>query len=130
MQLTRFQARLREFDDVAIYVIDVGVTDPRNFALGDLKLASQTIAKNSRLRIHTELARTGPGEERAVGHVSRRPRRANCKSAANRSFGWLDGQSLPAEFELAGLGLGTHQGMLKIVGDDALVGRQRPLFHC
>ncbi len=40
-----------------------------------------------------------------------------------RSFGWIGGQSLPADFELSGLDLGAHQGVLKLVGDDALAGR-------
>jgi hypothetical protein len=115
----RFKARLQEYPDVAIYVIDVGVVEPRNFALGDLKLASQTIAKNSRGHIRTELARVGPGEERAVA-LYLTDRDGQPYKEDEKTFGWLDGQSLPAEFELPGLGLGTHQGMLNIVGDDAL----------
>jgi hypothetical protein len=115
----QFKARVEQFPDVAVYVIDVGVADPRNFALGDVKLSHQTIAKNSPLEISTELARTGPGEERAVGiyvfDSDGRPQKRG-----EQSFGWLDGQSLRAGFELSGLGLGTHQGMLKIIGDDAL----------
>jgi hypothetical protein len=118
-ELTRLGARLEPYEDIAIYLIDVGVTEPRNFALGDLKLASQTVAQNSRVRIQTELVRTGQSEERAVG-IYLVDRAGNLQKRGERSFGWIDGQALPAEFELAGLGLGTHQGILKIVGDDAL----------
>ena len=111
--------RLQQYDDVAIYVIDVGMVDPRNFALGDVKLASQSVSKNSRVRLEAELARTGPGEERAVG-LYIVDRDGKPQKRAEQNLGWLDGQSLPAEFELRGLGLGTHQGLLKILGDDAL----------
>ena len=117
--LDRFRARLDAFEDVAIYLIDVGVEQPRNFALGDLKLSSQTIAKNSHVRIATELTRTGPGEERAVA-IYLADRDGKLYKSGEQTFGWLDGQSLPAEFELKGIGLGTHHGVLKIVGDDAL----------
>ncbi|MEX2141395.1 MAG: BatA domain-containing protein [Pirellulales bacterium] len=117
--LDRFRARLDKFEDVAIYLIDVGVEQPRNFALGDLKLSSQTVPKNSRVRIATQLTRTGPGEERSVA-IYLADRDGQLYKSGEQTFGWLDGQSLPAEFELKGLDLGTHHGVLEIVGDDAL----------
>jgi len=115
----RFKTRLEQYADVAIYVVDVGVLEPRNFALSDLKLASQTIARNSRAQIRTELVRVGPGEERAVA-LYLTDRDGQLYKDDEKTFGWLGGQSLPAEFELRGLGLGTHQGLVKVVGDDAL----------
>ena len=38
------QDRLRELSGVSVYLIDVGVTDPNNFALGDLNLSHQVVA--------------------------------------------------------------------------------------
>jgi hypothetical protein len=116
---TRFKSRLEEFSDVAIYVIDVGVLEPRNFALGDLTFASETVAKNAPVRIETQLARNGPGEERAVALYLIGEDGALVKRD-ERTFGWIGGQSLPADFELGGLDLGVHQGVVKLVGDDAL----------
>jgi hypothetical protein len=116
---TRFKSRLEEFPDVAIYLIDVGVLDPRNFALGDMTFASETVAKNAPVRIETQLARTGPGEERAVALYLVGEDGAMIKRD-ERTFGWIGEQSLPADFELGGLDLGVHQGVLKLVGDDAL----------
>ncbi len=115
----RFRTRLEKYRDVAIYVIDVGVIDPRNFALGDLKLSAQAIAKRSPVTLETVLQRAGAGEERSVAlylidDTGLRQKRSE------QSFGWLQGQSLPAEFNFGGLEIGTHQGYLQIVGDDAL----------
>jgi hypothetical protein len=117
--LDRFRTRLAPYEDVAIYLIDVGVEEPRNFALGDIQLSSQTIAQNSRVRISTQLMRTGPAEERAVA-VFLTDRDGQRHKEDEQTFSWLGGQSLPAEFELKGIGLGTHHGVLQIVGDDAL----------
>jgi hypothetical protein len=116
---TGFKSRLEEFPDVAIYLIDVGVLEPRNFAIGDLKFASETVAKNSPVRIETQLMRAGPGEERAVALYLAGADGALVKRD-ERTFGWIGGQSLPADFELGGLDLGVHQGVVKLVGDDAL----------
>jgi hypothetical protein len=117
--IERFQARLREFEDVAIYLIDVGVTEPRNFALGDIQLASQVVAQNSRVRIQTQLARSGPGEDRAVA-VYLIDRAGQRQKVGEQTFAWQDGQSVPAEFELRATENGPHQGMLQVIGDDAL----------
>jgi hypothetical protein len=117
--IQRFQSRLREFEDVAIYLIDVGVTDPRDFALGDVELASQVVAQNGRVRIQTQLTRTGPGEDRALA-IYLFDRAGQRQKVGEQTFTWQDGQSVPAEFELHATENGAHQGMLQIIGDDAL----------
>ena len=60
------QGRLRELSGVAVYLIDVGVTDPDNFALGDLDLSHQAVAAGASVDIHTEISCKGAGGERKV----------------------------------------------------------------
>ncbi len=117
-----FKSRLQEFADVAIYVIDVGVLEPRNFTIGDLVFTSETVAKNAPVRIETELARTGPGEERSVA-LYLVGENGELQKRDERSFGWIGGQSLPADFELSGLDLGAHQGVLEARGGRCPAGR-------
>lgn len=42
----RLRKKFSEAGEVSIYLIDVGTKEPRNFALGDLKLSRQTLPKN------------------------------------------------------------------------------------
>lgn len=62
----RLRRQFEESADVALYLIDVGVEAPRNFALGNLKLSQQTLSKNSTLEISTTLSCIGNGGQRPV----------------------------------------------------------------
>ncbi len=55
------QDRLREISGVSVYLIDVGVTDPNNFALGDLNLSHQVVAAGASVDIQTEISCHGHG---------------------------------------------------------------------
>ncbi len=116
---SRLREKLATETNIAIYVIDVGVTEPRDFSLGDLRLSAQTLAQNGRLRIECDLLRAGPGEERSVA-VYLLDKNGLPQKKREQSFGWLGGQALPAEFLLGGLEEGFHQGFVRIVGDDPL----------
>ncbi len=117
----RLRTKLAEKTDVACYVIDVGVDEPRNVALGDLRLAAESLAKNSPLRLETDLQAVGPvGDDQSVvldlidtsGQPQRRAQTA-VKATADATQ--------PVEFpEIAGLDLGTHQGIVRLVGEDSL----------
>lgn len=112
----RLQDRLKELDSLGIHVVDVGVTEPKNFALGDVRLpGGQVLAKNSPLNVEVDLSHRGPGGNRTV----------ECYLPANSPRGVQhatlnDGQSQTLEFRLGGLDTGTHQGMLRIAGEDGL----------
>ena len=60
------QDRLHELNGVAVYLIDVGVTDPSNFALGDLNLSHQVVAAGAAVDMQTEISCLGAGGERVV----------------------------------------------------------------
>jgi len=115
----RLQDRIKKLADVGIYIVDVGVEEPQNFALGEVRLSAQVLSKNSSLRISTELTGIGPGGERSVellllDETGQPQRRA-------RESGRITGGSSQAlEFTLGGMNEGTLQGFLRIEGSDGL----------
>jgi hypothetical protein len=111
--------KLEENKDIALYIIDVGVEDPRDFALGDLRLPAELLAKNTPLRVETDLVRLGPEENRTVElsiiDAAGQPQvRGQYPAKATP-----DGPQL-VEFSVAGFDKGTHQGLVKITSEDNL----------
>jgi hypothetical protein len=117
----RLQKKLAEKPDVALYVIDVGVESPQNLALGDLRLSADTLAKNTPLRLQTDLVSIGPAEQTdcsvaldlidSADHPQRREQ-TSVKVSPD--------QPQPIDFQISGLEEGTHQGVVRIVGEDSL----------
>ncbi|MCC7084465.1 MAG: BatA domain-containing protein [Pirellulales bacterium] len=105
--------------EIALYIIDVGVEDPRDFALGDLRLPAELLAKHTPLRVETDLIRVGPEEERTV--------ELSLMDSAGKSH--VRGQSIVkstpdspqfVDFSVAGFEQGTHQGVVRISSQDNL----------
>jgi hypothetical protein len=119
-----WRKRMQDLRDVGIYVVDVGALEPRNFSLGELRLSSQILAKNSPLRVQVEITRSGYGEqageeERTVElYLLNADRQPVKRSQEVARFGPGDAQTI--EFRVAGLDTGVHQGFVKIVGEDNL----------
>jgi hypothetical protein len=130
--LADFQARLDELPGTSVYIIDVGVERPHNLALGALRLSSQELAPGSLLQIDTELTSTGlaaTGRASAGGPASPPELTIELNTVEEGGATQRRGQqvirtdadaAVPVEFSLSGLSLGTHQGFLRIVGDDPL----------
>lgn len=124
-------ARLRqlaaEASSVGVYVIDVGVAEPVNFGLGDVRVSSQVISSRSPLEIRSELYHRGPGGKRTVElyllDKDRKPQKSGEQTKTLES-----GQSQELEFRVEGLSLGSHQGYLQIVGEDGLAADDRRYF--
>ena len=57
--LADLAARLKELPGANVYLIDVGVDKPHNFALGNLKLSGEELTPGSLLQISTDLTATG-----------------------------------------------------------------------
>ncbi len=106
--------------DVAVYLIDVGVRDPVNFGLGDLRLSGEVLSKNSPLRVACDLVHVGPEAERTVELYLVDPKSGEATVRNRASFPLRAGESQAADFHLRGLEAGVHQGYLKIVGEDSL----------
>jgi hypothetical protein len=155
---------LRDLPGTNVYLIDVGVAEPRGFGLGALRLSSQQLAPGGLLQLDTDLVATGQpaggdvtvelylGEngraaEKRGEQVVTLPTPSGRRSAVTERRAGGEGrlpspsgrgaggegphpnplpqgegteQPRPVEFSLAGLGLGTHQGRVRIVGDDPL----------
>jgi len=53
------QQRIKALGQVGVYLIDVGVERPQNFTLGELRLSGQLLARNSPLRVQSDLSAVG-----------------------------------------------------------------------
>ena len=61
----RLKALLEDAGDVAVYVIDVGVAEPHDFSLGDVRVSPEVLAKNGQVQIETGSG-SGIGPEEAI----------------------------------------------------------------
>ena len=99
---------------VSVCLIDVGVKEPRDFSLGELRLSRQVLSNLGSLDIDTEISCIGPGGDRPVelqlDGVKREQKTVSLPAGQSRQLG----------FHLEGFGPGTHQGLLRIVGQDGL----------
>jgi hypothetical protein len=99
---------------VTVCLIDVGIKDPVDFSLGEVHLSQQVLSNLGSLDIDTEVSCIGPGGDRTVElQVDGAKRQQKTVSLAA-------GGSQQAGFHLEGLRTGTHQGLVRIVGQDGL----------
>lgn len=115
----RVQDRLAEVPGVGLYLIDVGVEQPIDFALGDVRLASQVITDRNPLSLETDVSSIGGSGQRTVelyladpGTAAQRKAQATCTLQP--------GQAQHVELSAGMLPAGTHQGFVRIVGQDGL----------
>ncbi len=118
-QTAQLQQRLGEAGDLGIYVIDVGVPNPTNYALGEVRLSGEVLSQHSTLTVETSLSCLGAAAPRVVElHVSDAHRKPQKRS--EQSCEATPGESRQIEFRLGGLEPGTHQGFVRLVGQDGL----------
>lgn len=121
--LAAFNSRLDEALGSSVYLVDVGVERPHNFALGLLRLSNQELAPNGLLQIDTDLSATGSVPTNQDLTVELHTIEAN-GGTQNRGQQVLKvpatDEAAPIEFSLSGLPLGTHQGYVRVVADDPL----------
>jgi hypothetical protein len=122
--LSKFAKSLDALPGANVYLIDVGVAEPKDVGLGRLKLSSERIAPGGLLQLNTELTATGAKEksnetmvELFVGDGNGTPEKRGQQVVALSAGAPAP---VPVEFSLSGLNLGTHQGMVRIVGRDGL----------
>ncbi len=131
----RLQERLNEAPDAGLYLIDVGVAQPANLALGELRLSGQIVSSRSTLRIETELISIGMGDKHTVELYVLEPDPASKVPGARRpekrgeqTVSLTPGQSRSLEFRVSNLNQGTHQGYVQILGQDGLAADDRRYF--
>jgi hypothetical protein len=118
---------VKKLGEVGVYVIDVGVKDPQNFSLADIRLSSQVVSQTSSVTISTSLARLGKAEERAVELVTLDENRKE-SIRGHEKLQVEPGGAAAVSFSLGDLEAGTHQGMIRIVGEDGLAADDRRYF--
>ena len=98
----------------SVCLIDVGVKEPVNFALGEVRLSQQVLSNLGSLDVRSghRLRRRGRRADRRTAAGGRRP--------ARQTVALRPGESREVEFRVEGLKVGVHQGTVRIVGEDAL----------
>ncbi len=115
----RWRERLREHPEIGVYLIDVGIEQPKNASLGELRLSRQTVSEGARLSLETSLAQVGGDGERAVELlVAGADGKLEKRGQESRTL--VGGQPQSISFTLGNLPAGTHQGVLRVVGEDGL----------
>jgi hypothetical protein len=123
----RLHKQLAGMPGVRVYLIDVGVEEPANFALGELRLSSQVLSHRGSLEVQTELSHAGrPGERTVELYLLDNQGREQKRSQESYALG--PGESRGVGFRLGSLGIGTHQGFVRLVGQDGLAADDARFF--
>ena len=145
------QETLKKLPGVGIYVIDVGVRDPVDVALGQPRLSAEVLSNRSPLAVQTELsclyqkkgselfsaktdANPGSSKENSSDPFIRTVElylidgKGKAQKRSEERATVAPGETQQIEFSLPALGLGVHQGFLRIVGQDALAADDTRFF--
>ena len=124
--LDAFAQQLERLPEVSVYIIDVGAEEPTNIGIGQLQLSDDLLTEGTSLDIEARLVPTLP----QVAISAQSPRRValyleNHAKKEDQKRGEklveLAGSSDQAvHFSLDDLPLGTHQGYVRIDGNDPL----------
>jgi hypothetical protein len=131
-RLAALSETLKEYPDVDIYVVDVGIDDPSNISIGDLRLSAETLAASGTLTIEAEVLREGEEANAIVDLFIEKPdtdrpvvvEDETLLPEAERRY--RQSISLSAEgkgqlrFQIGNLPTGTHQGFVRLAKHDSL----------
>jgi hypothetical protein len=126
-QAAQLQQRLSEAADLGIYVIDVGVANPSNYALGEVRLSGEAMSQHSTLAVETSLSCLGSAAPRVV-ELDVLDAHGKPQKRSEQSCEATPGESRQIEFHLAGLEPGTHQGFVQLMGQDGLAADDKRFF--
>lgn len=132
---TQLMDRLARMPDVGIYLIDVGVNDPTNTALGELRLSGEVLSSRSPVRIETQISHRGPASERTAELFLLEPDPDNPAGGGltpqkqrQKTLKLEPGRAQQIDFEIGSLRIGTQQGYVKLTGQDGLACDDRRFF--
>ena len=124
--------RLREANNVDIYLIDVGVLETQNFRLSEPRMVSSSITQSGQLEIQVDVSRRGPAASRGVNLLIEkpdptRPVRRDGKTLVPEEY-WKRSQTVDldddstngVQFQIGDLGPGIHHGRIELEGTDSL----------
>ncbi|MEM8944166.1 MAG: hypothetical protein AAGD11_03205, partial [Planctomycetota bacterium] len=115
-----FNETLSGTPEAQIYLVDVGVDNPTNLAIGPLDIRQQTLRPGEPLRLNVPLVATGANSnetllELFIGSGDEEPLKRGQQIVELSDQG--QGQ---ATFELGDLKMGTHQGYVSLSSSDPL----------
>ena len=131
-QSKKLKEKLAEARNVVVHVIDVGVEEVQNTALGALQLKQQALTKNSNFKLSAQVTQTGTDVNQAVELTLEEydPSRPvvqdgqvllpEAHARGRRVITLKAGESKLIDFELAGLDVGVHHGRLRLTNEDGL----------
>ena len=118
-QAIRLQQQLAELSGVGIYMIDVGVAHPTDYGLGEMRLSSQVLSNHGSLTLESEMTCIGEPATRSV-ELHLLDADGKPQTSGVQTVEATPGELRPVEFRIAELQPGTHQGFVRIVGQDGL----------
>jgi len=113
------QGRLGEVPGVSVHVIDVGVAEPADFTLDEIHLSGQVLSVGGNVDLATSISCLGTQGERTV-ELEMRTAEGKPQKRAEQPVALQPGEARPLEFHLGSLEQGTHQGLIRILGQDGL----------
>jgi len=115
----RFSRLFAEVPGLAVYVIDVGVLEPRDLSLGEVQLSGQVLARNAPLHAVSELDSLGMNGD-AVVEMYVSDDDGQMQKRSEQTVPYTAGSTKTVDFSVSGLDVGTHQGFVRVVGEDSL----------
>jgi hypothetical protein len=131
-QLSTWAEQWKDAEKIAVYVIDVGIEQPKNVALGELKLSAESFPKGAELAIETSVNTTHLTGQRTIDllldeqdatlPIVREGKMILPSSVKRGSLGVELKANEPAlaHFTLHGLAPGVHHGAVRLLGEDGL----------
>jgi hypothetical protein len=106
--------------DVRIYVVDVGVADPKNASLGELQVRRSVLRPGEPLHIEAEIASNLKGQPPLV-ELSLQDADGKSQKKGQAIATFDDQGKGRVVFEVSDLPLGTHQGAVVMAATDPLM---------
>lgn len=130
-EAARLKQLLKENEQILLYIIDVGVAQPRNVALGKLQLSSEVIPARGQVTLETTISALGLTGDRQIELLLEDldptlPAIRNDKTVLPKETKRgtqrleLGNQPQQVRFTLNSIDPGTYQGQIRIVGEDGL----------
>jgi len=111
--LEKLRSRLAALKDAGLYLIDVGIAEPTNYGLEQLRLSGEVLPNGATLTVESALSCYGSPATRIVSlyllDENDSPSKRSSESLAASS-----GELRPVEFRISGLEPGVHQGFIRI----------------
>lgn len=125
--VAKWRQRLEENPDTAVYVVDVGVKNPRDFALGDLRLSGDVLAENGLLSISTDVLAMGEGGRQTV-QLFFIDESGNAEKRGEQTVDCRAGEAVQVEFKTDVGQRGTRQGFVRLARADNLAADNERFF--